>query len=97
MLVVERRAPLDKDFVKQIKAFGDDISTYSYDAEPPVIRPEEEVTYNKFATQYYMDFAATRARLARSSAIQENIRARVPKTSRRRQVRSGFPRRRSDK
>ncbi|PCC17493.1 CDP-glycerol glycerophosphotransferase family protein [Brevibacterium aurantiacum] len=70
VLVVERRAPLDKDFVKQIKAFGDDISTYSYDAEPPVIRPEEEVTYNKFATQYYMDFAATRARLARSSALK---------------------------
>lgn len=28
------------------------------------------MTYNKFATQYYMDFAATRARLARSSALK---------------------------
>lgn len=70
VLVIERRAPLDKDFVKQIKAFGDDISTYSYEAEPPVVLPQEEATYKKFAEQYYLDFTAARTRMAHDSALK---------------------------
>ncbi|PCC42596.1 hypothetical protein CIK58_08040 [Brevibacterium aurantiacum] len=71
VLIIERQSPIDKDFMKRIKGFGDAISTFSYEAEQPVLLPDDRATYREFCTQYYLNFEAARALLAKNVTLRK--------------------------
>lgn len=71
VLVIERKAPIDKTMLKAIKGFGDAISTYSYDPEEPIVLPGEESDYAEFASEYYLDFKTAKSHLHRSESLRQ--------------------------
>lgn len=71
VLIVERKAPIDKGLLQSIKKLKDVISTYSYDLEKPIVLPEEEADYTEFASEYYLEFKTAKSRLHRSETLRE--------------------------
>ncbi|MCF2587203.1 CDP-glycerol glycerophosphotransferase family protein [Brevibacterium sp. UCMA 11752] len=71
VLIVERNASIGKESMAQIKSFGDDISTYSYEAESPVVLSDEAAAFNDFSNQYYVDFETTQSQLAKSPSLRK--------------------------
>lgn len=71
MLVIDRKAPIEKTILRKIKQFGDALSTYSYETEPPLILPEEMDSYNEFASGYYLDFDKTQLRVEKDNTVRQ--------------------------
>lgn len=71
VLIIDRKAPIDKALLKAIKRFGDAISTYSYDREEPIVLPGEEADYAKYASEYYLDVKTAKPHLRRSKVLRQ--------------------------
>lgn len=71
VLIVERTAPVDKAVLKKIKKFGDELSTFSYEAEPAQVLPEEMDSYNEFAGEYYLDFDRAKSAIQKNNKVQQ--------------------------
>lgn len=71
VLVIDRKAPIEKTVLRKIKQFGDALSTYSYETEPPLILPEEMDSYNEFASGYYLDFDKTQLRVEKDNTVKQ--------------------------
>lgn len=57
VLVIDRKAPIERETLRAIKSLGDKISTFSYDIEPTTVLPEEEMDYLSFAERFDMTFS----------------------------------------
>ncbi|MEY9258415.1 CDP-glycerol glycerophosphotransferase (TagB/SpsB family) [Brevibacterium epidermidis] len=71
VLIVERNAPIDKESLKKIKRFGDDISTFSYEPEPLVLLPKEDEEQRVFASQFYLDFDTATSLLQSNETLRQ--------------------------
>lgn len=72
ILIIERTAPIDKDTMKAIKQYGNEISTFSYEADAIILLPQEESEYKAFVSRYYLNFE-TATKLMRTNPTLQQV------------------------
>lgn len=70
VLIIEKRAPIDKNVLKVIKQLGDEISTLSYVSTDALLLLGEEPGYNRFLSDKEMNRGAITTILKRNSMIR---------------------------